>query len=225
VAWADDRGVSPFALALTITRRIAILFVFGCGGSLFALQMEGTVEKVFDGRTVFFVDSKNQSHLVILMGVDVPEPGQSKFWDSTRTLGLVLRKRKVLVDWYRLEQRCSKKLSPDCAKIAKVLRHPDGLDPALHLIQRGLGWHNPSTLNDQSTTDRRLYQEAEQIAQFKRLGIWKALKPEPPWEYRKRHPSASAADIAKVQLQAPKKEKKSPAKKPKKAHQTAPKPR
>lgn len=150
-----------------------------------ALQIEGTVTEVVDGRTFVLKDNSNAIHGIILMGIETPEPGQPKHVEAVREMKRILRNRKVLVDWYRLESRCSTKPAKDCSKVAKVLRSPDGLDPALHLLQRGLAWHAVSKIMEQSTTDRRLYSEAEQISQFKRLGVWTQLKPEPPWEFRK----------------------------------------
>lgn len=223
---ADDRYVnslfhSPFLRSI-VTRCLFVAAACVVEGNAWGLQIEGMASRIIDGRTFTFVDAQKNEHVVVLMGVETPLPGQRKYWDATRRLGLFLRKRRVLIDWYRLESRCSRKPSKDCGKIAKVLRLPDGMDPALQMLQRGLAWHNPSTLNDQSTTDRRLYQEAEQIAQFKRLGVWSSLKPEPPWEYRKRVgvrlPSESAANTDdKPKVRVPAARPKAPAKKPKKS--------
>mgnify|MGYP000423046180 CR=1 FL=1 len=164
-----------------------VLFFAICGlaATSHALQIEGVVTEVMDGRTFVLKDNSKATHGIILMGVETPEKGQPKHVEAVREMKKILRNRKVLVDWYRLESRCSTKPAKDCSKMAKVLRSPDGLDPALHLLQLGLAWHAVSKIMEQSTTDRRLYSEAEQISQFKRLGVWTQLKPEPPWEFRK----------------------------------------
>lgn len=183
---SDDRHVAPHFPYSHLTLRVILPAILTVSFAASGLQIEGVVDRVVDGRTFILKDKRKAEHGIVLVGVETPVEGQPKYWDAMRVLGLLLRKKTVLVDWYRLESRCSRGPAKDCAKIAKVLRQPDGLDPALQMIQRGLAWHDPATIRDQSTTDRRLYQEAEQIAQFKRLGLWITLKPEPPWEFRKR---------------------------------------
>lgn len=172
-----------------------------------ALQIEGTVTEVVDGRTFVLKDNSKAIHGIILMGIETPEQGQPKYAEAVREMKKILRNRKVLVDWYRLESRCSAKPAKDCSKVAKVLRSPDGLDPALHLLQRGLAWHAVSKVMEQSTTDRRLYSEAEQISQFKRLGVWTELKPEPPWEFRKHRKKSPEIAAAPKKAKRPKKKK------------------
>ena len=186
---------------------VAVLAVLSLSAATsHALQIEGTVIEVVDGRTFVLKDNSKAIHGIILMGIEPPEQGQPKYAEAVREMKKILRNRKVLVDWYRLESRCSTKPAKDCSKVAKVLRSPDGLDPALHLLQRGLAWHAVSKVMEQSTTDRRLYSEAEQISQFKRLGVWTQLKPEPPWEFRKhRKKSPEIAAVPKKPKRAKRK--------------------
>jgi endonuclease YncB( thermonuclease family) len=187
---------------------MAVLAICGLfAATSHALQIEGTVTEVVDGRTFVLKDNSKTIHGIILMGVETPEKGQPKHAEAVREMKKILRNRKVLVDWYRLESRCSTKPARDCSKVAKVLRSPDGLDPALHLLQRGLAWHAISKIMEQSTTDRRLYSEAEQISQFKRLGVWTQLKPEPPWEFRKHHKKSPEIAAAPSKSKRAKKKK------------------
>lgn len=66
--------------------------------------------------------------------------------------------------------------------IGKVI--VDGADCNLEQIKSGLAWHYKQYQREQSTADRDLYAEAEQVARQGHVGLWSEGEPVTPWEFR-----------------------------------------
>src|SRR5690606_34324324 len=67
-------------------------------------------------------------------------------------------------------------------RVAKVMI--DGTDANLEMIKVGLAWHYKQYANEQSISDREIYDAAEQKARKMQYGIWSLPLPLAPWDYR-----------------------------------------
>jgi micrococcal nuclease len=67
--------------------------------------------------------------------------------------------------------------------VGKVL--VDGLDVDLEQVKRGLAWWYRKYADEQSPSDRELYETAENEAKDAGSGLWAERDPVPPWEWRK----------------------------------------
>ena len=66
--------------------------------------------------------------------------------------------------------------------LGKVLL--SGEDMNLEQIRAGLAWHYKKYQNEQSSSERELYSQAEIEAREAKRGLWYDPEPVPPWEYR-----------------------------------------
>ncbi len=48
-----------------------------------------------------------------------------------------------------------------------------------------MAWHYKEYQHEQTTQDRLVYRDEEEVAKARRVGLWKDAKPVPPWEWRK----------------------------------------
>jgi len=68
-------------------------------------------------------------------------------------------------------------------KVGKVLL--GGQDANLRQIQRGLAWHYKAYEQEQTPSDRKAYATAENEAKAAKVGLWKDVAAQPPWEFRR----------------------------------------
>lgn len=68
-----------------------------------------------------------------------------------------------------------------------------GKDVGLQQIHQGLAWWYRAYAHEQRAQDQRDYERAEQVAQEKRVGLWREKDPTPPWEWRRERREQSAA--------------------------------
>jgi hypothetical protein len=47
-----------------------------------------------------------------------------------------------------------------------------------------MAWHYKQYGNEQKAIDRKIYEQAEQKAREKRIGLWKDADPVPPWTHK-----------------------------------------
>jgi micrococcal nuclease len=59
----------------------------------------------------------------------------------------------------------------------------EGLDVNLEMVRRGYAWAYREYLKSPYASE---YIGAEKQARAKRLGLWQAPNPEPPWEFRRK---------------------------------------
>jgi len=66
--------------------------------------------------------------------------------------------------------------------VGKVLLQ--GRDVNLAMVASGLAWHYKKYQREQSSSDRMLYDSAEQEAREQRAGLWRDPEPTAPWDWR-----------------------------------------
>jgi endonuclease YncB( thermonuclease family) len=109
-----------------------------------------------------------------LGGIDAPERKQDFGTKSKQKLSSLIAGKYIEVE-YDKRDRYGR-------IIGKLIN--GGQDINLLQIKHGYAWHYKYYQNDQSASDRALYDEAEIEARNKTIGLWSAPAI-PPWEWRR----------------------------------------
>lgn len=144
-----------------------------------AETLTGYVTEITDGDTIVVLDADHRQHRIRLAGIDAPERHQAFGSRSTESIAKLTFNKNVTVVWKKEHQG---------RPIGKVTAN--GVDVGLEQVKAGMAWWYRKYAKEQSPTDRRLYEQAEQQAQAQRLGLWADKYPTPPWEFR--HTKVSA---------------------------------
>jgi len=157
--------------------RVLVLVFLLCG-----LNAQPAVSEILKGYVVGITDGDTltmlvgtQQHKIRIAAIDSPERVQA-FGDKAKShiAALVFNKDAVA--------ECHKK-SYD-RKVCKVL--VEGQDIGLLQIYAGMAWWSRKYAKEQTTEDQNVYEQAEMMAKFKRLGLWGDSNPIPPWDWRHR---------------------------------------
>ena len=148
-----------------------------------AETLVGRIIGVADGDTLTLLDVKKQTHKIRLSGVDAPEKKQAFGQQSKLSLSNLAYGRQVTADCPKRDRN----QRPVC-----VVTVADK-DVGLQQIRLGLAWRYRDYAREQRPQARRDYERAEQVAQEKRLGLWREDDPTPPWEWRRQQRAISAA--------------------------------
>jgi endonuclease YncB( thermonuclease family) len=142
----------------------------------FAAEVIGRVVGVYDGDTLTLVSGGAEQHKIRLAGIDAPEKRQPFSQQSKERLSILVFDRIVRVTWNKRDRYGR--------IVGKVFLND--VDVNLEMVASGLAWHYRRYQIEQSIADRRKYALAENRARSAHLGLWRELKPVPPWEYRRR---------------------------------------
>lgn len=115
---------------------------------------------------------------VRIAGIDAPEKSQPWAGLARQRLRALLVGKAVRIE--------PLKTDPWGRYVALV--DVEGEDPALTMIEDGLAWHFARYDRDLPPALRPRYALAEAQARERRVGLWQAPDPEPPWDFRKRNP-------------------------------------
>ena len=135
--------------------------------------VEGKVIVIYDGDSLSVKTPDNKIYSIRLQGIDAPEGKQEYGGNARKTLkDFVLDKdvrivihKKDLYDRY----------------LGTV--YYEGKDINLLMIENGMAWHYKQYSNEQTSEERKKYSQAEEKARSERIGLWKAEKPLPPWDF------------------------------------------
>jgi endonuclease YncB( thermonuclease family) len=138
--------------------------------------LSGKVIGLNDGDTVTILTSDNQQFRIRLSGIDSPEMKQDFGQKSKANLSDLVFGKDVKVNASKID------------KYGRTLGQIfiGDLDICLQQIADGLAWHYKKYEDEQSATDRKLYSDAEAVAQKAKRGLWSSPNPVPPWVFR--HP-------------------------------------
>ena len=139
--------------------------------------------KVADGDTITMLDSNKVQHRIRIAGIDAPEKGQPFGNASRKRLGELVARKEVRVEFTKYDRyaRIVGKVlvkPPDCPTCGKTL------DVGLAQITTGMAWWCRKYTHEQSPEDQGRYEFAEHEANAKKVGLWQAKNPTPPWEFR-----------------------------------------
>ena len=159
---------------------LTILFAFYI--SSLRADFTAKVQRVVDGDTIYVVDNSGKRFKVRLTGIDAPEKNQPHGLASTYHLRGLLLNNFVLLE---SKPKKGKPYSVDRYKrvLAKVIL--DGRDINLSQVLSGYAWHFKRYQNQQSSSDREIYSQAELYAEKNELGLWNEKNPIAPWNWRK----------------------------------------
>ena len=137
--------------------------------------LTGRVVRVTDGDTIVVLDANDAQHKIRLTGIDAPERKQAFGTKSKEHLSEAVAGKFVVVEYSKRDYY--KRI------LGKVLL--SGQDMNLEQIKAGLAWHYKKYQDEQSTSDREKYSDAELDAMRNKRGLWADHNPVAPWEYRK----------------------------------------
>lgn len=145
-------------------------------GDNFTPYFEGQVGRVIDGNTIV-VDNQvtGRPIRVLLRGTDAPELRQPSGAESRARLETLVAGARV-----RVEFKSTDKYGQVLGLVLK-----DGEDINLSQLAEGMAWFHTGPINELSAEDRKLYEAAEREARGARKGLWKAVAPVAPWEFRR----------------------------------------
>ncbi|MBI3898024.1 MAG: thermonuclease family protein [Gammaproteobacteria bacterium] len=145
--------------------------------SSYAANFAGTVVRVTDGDILVVQDDSTHGQVrVRLAGIEAPKRGQAFSDASRRSLGLLAVGQTVAVQWQKRDH--------NNRIIGKVLA--GSRDLGMHQLYTGRAWYSEPNQSELSADDQRAYQEAEESARTKQIGLWQDPAPVPPWKYHKR---------------------------------------
>lgn len=137
-----------------------------------AVASTGRVVSVIDGDTIeVLIDG--ESTRVRVEGIDCPESGQP-FSSRARQLTASL----VFGNTVRLEGVSKDRYKRRIARVRFLDVDGREADLSLRLVGAGLAWHFKRYSDDSTLAG------AERTARERRLGLWSAPSPEPPWQFR-----------------------------------------
>jgi len=129
--------------------------------------------KVIDGDTVE-LNNINGTFKLRLSDVDAPERNQAFGKKSRRALAKLCKGNSIRINTIILG---TDKYNRYLGKL-----QCNHVDASLYLAEHGFAWHNEKYSNDP------VIKNAAFLAREKRLGLWRAKKPIPPWVWRQQHP-------------------------------------
>jgi endonuclease YncB( thermonuclease family) len=137
--------------------------------------IEGRVVGIADGDTITVLDASKTQYRIRLQGIDAPESHQGFGAKSKHHLSDLVYNREVSVEWNKRDR-----YGRIVGKVFVASR-----DAGLEQIRAGMAWHYKYYQREQSSRDRRLYENAEQEARAARRGLWSDPNPIPPWDFRR----------------------------------------
>ncbi len=140
-----------------------------------AETITGLVVGIADGDTITVLDADKVQHKIRLSGIDAPEKKQPFGNRSKESLSELAFDKTVNVETSKRDRYGR--------QIGKVL--VNGQDVNLVQIERGMAWFYRQYQREQSPSDRRLYEAAEDAARADKRGLWRDADPMPPWVWRK----------------------------------------
>ena len=134
------------------------LFLFLLAFAAHAETLTGYVTEITDGDTIVVLDAGHRQHRIRLAGIDAPERHQAFGSRSTESIARLTFNKNVTVVWKKEDRG---------RLIGKVT--VNGVDVSLEQVKAGMAWWYRKYAKEQSPTDRRLYEQAEQQAQAQRI--------------------------------------------------------
>ena len=134
----------------------------------------GRIIRVADGDSLTLLDTQNRQHNIRLIGIDAPELAQVGGQQAQTSLAALALDQKATALCYPpvLNQR----------EICTVTI--GGQDIGLAQIRSGLAWWYLQNAAALSVATQSNYRQAEFHAKTRRLGLWNAKNPKPPWDWR-----------------------------------------
>lgn len=144
-------------------------------GLVMANDVRGKVVAVIDGNTLKVAGDDNQTHHILLMGVDSPELDQEFGQEAKKCLEKMTLGKHVTVSFKGRDRFGN--------VMAEILINGKK-DPRIQLLKEGLAW----TAEKNPLPYLESYRSS---AQLKGKGLWKQDNPTPPWIYKREQGKSS----------------------------------
>lgn len=158
---------NPVLIAIALT----LMSTAACAETL-----TGRVVDIADGNTLTLLVGR-QPYKIQIAAIDAPERHQAWGDQSKTNLSRLTLNRTAVANCSRLErwdhQACHVTVN--------------GIDIGLQQIKEGMAWWVRQDTHTQSAEDQSAYESAELMAKMRRMGLWGATNPVPPWEFRGRN--------------------------------------
>lgn len=130
--------------------------------------LRGKVIFVADGDTIGLLDADKKQHRIRLDGIDAPELGQAFGTKSRQALNDAIYGKEVVVAYEKTDL------------YGRILGQIYLADRWLNYDQlaRGMAWHYRHFNGDAYLA------ESQKTAAAEKVGLWRDVSPEPPWQYR-----------------------------------------
>lgn len=149
-------------------------------------SLHGRVVGVSDGDTITVLDADHRQYKIRLSGIDAPEKAQPFGQRSKENLSHLVFGRDVTVEW-RKKDRYGRTIGK--VLVAELTCHestcPKILDACHAQVVAGMAWWYRQYAKEQESGDANRYEQSEQEARIRRIGLWSDPQPTPPWEWRK----------------------------------------
>lgn len=157
---------------------VALLLLAALGVSATPAAAEnftGRVVAVDSGDALALSDAKGILHRLRLSGIDAPDRLQPFGGPASAALSARALNRQATADC----RDRSFETRPVC--VVRV----GGEDLGLAQVRDGMAWWDTRHATEQSNAERNAYSQAEFNAKVRRLGLWAAKNPTPPWDWRR----------------------------------------
>ena len=138
--------------------------------SLVGDQLSGRVTRVVDGDTIRFI-SNGVNYKVRLASIDAPESDQPWGINASRSLSDSILRKNVSVHIEDVDKY---------ERIVGTIWH-EKRNVNLGMVQSGHAWVYRKYVKDRS------FIAEERAARKRKIGLWQATDPTPPWEWRRRN--------------------------------------
>ena len=154
--------------------RCALLQLCLVCGAVNAADISGRIVGVADGDTVTLLDATQTRHKIRISGIDAPEKKQPFGLRSKANMSDLAFGKDA-------EAQCDKRdrYGRDVCVVLVA-----GRDVGLAQIKVGLAWWYREYADEQTSEQRRDYEQAEIEAKANKLALWGDPMPQPPWEWR-----------------------------------------
>jgi endonuclease YncB( thermonuclease family) len=157
-------------------KKFILVLILFLSNFAYAKTIEGLVVGVADGDTITVLDQQKNTYKIRLQGIDAPEKKQAFGEKSKQSLHDLVHSKQVRIE-YDKEDKYGR-------IVGKVT--VDDVDVCLQQLVLGMAWHYKKYQNEQSVSDRAVYNETELKSKSLKLGLWSDDTPMPPWEFRKK---------------------------------------
>ena len=162
--------------------KIFIIIILFLTSTYTFADFNADIVRIIDGDTIDVLDGNNKKLRIRLLGIDTPESEQPFGHESSTHLKKILNGKSVIII-SKPNKNKPYTLGYYNRVIGKVILH--GRDINLEMIEKGMAWHFKKYKKNQPIEDRYSYNNAENEAQEKKIGLWSDQNPLPPWKWRK----------------------------------------
>lgn len=170
---------------MRIRLRAASLLLAAWVAPVAAEPLQGRVSEVIDGDTLRIEFAGRDARILQLAWIDAPAPQQAHGDAARASLSALVMQRDVRVELSadaRGQVRATLWVVPPDAPCRNDTC-PKTLDVAHAQLTRGMAWHDRRSLGQQPQSFAQ-YEQAELYAKLRRIGLWSAQNPVPPWQWR-----------------------------------------